>query len=116
MVSKYIILVILSLFVLIFSNITVRYQKNCKIGSNKYINNSKLKWLLIIPTNKKILKTPFINYCIQLFLFIITIIFFIVNVINNTTILLDNFWTYIIYILLSIIPLSLSGSLNKWNY
>lgn len=111
----YFVILIASFVLVILANLSARFLKKTIFLNNIYVKKSLL-WLLIVPTKKKVLVIPFINYIIQLLLFVIIFVLFIIDWVNRTTIFLDSYWIYIIYLVISISSFALSGSCNKWNY
>lgn len=112
----YIIFISISFIFVLISNICMRFLKKSSFAKGKYINNKFLLSLLIVPTKRKILLSSFINYIIQVLLFLFLIILFSIDLILNNTNFLNSIWVYVVYIVISLFSFGFSGICNKWNY
>ncbi len=111
---KYAILLIISSIFSLTSNIASRFLKKSQIKNNVYVTN---KFLLgLFPTKRKILLSAYINYIVQLLLTLTLILLFSIDWITKTSIIINSIWLYIVYGVISLTSIAISGICNKWNY
>jgi len=111
-IIKTLIMLFFDLFLLIISNIQVRYAKHSRVSKNKEITNKFALRLLIIPAKDKVYLSYYVNYIIQLSLFIVMLILLVIHLLVTISFLNHIYFT----IIFLISPFSLAFAGDKWDF